>query len=218
MQTSSRRAGASFDGLTISPLPVAMCAALSPWQRSQVMPSCAKSGMSYLFSVPAMGAREALVWQLRQPGYAGRFIGMNFASWKAGAVSQTFFLRVPVDGGFEEETVEGEKIGAAAVTGADEVLEAACAVHGGIVGAIEGEHGGVVFGVDAIVDAGSGVGEVGGSELVDGLAAGAGHGGLGVGGGDGGVAFGASFVAGGVEAAAALGEARVLFASRPWRV
>src|SRR5580698_4965062 len=130
MQTSSRRAGASLDGLTISPLPAAMWAGLSPWQRSQVMPSCAKSGMSYLFSVPAMGARDALVWQLRQPGYAGRFIGMNFASWKAG----------------------------------------------------------VVLGGDAVVDTRGGVGEVGGGELVDRLAAGAGHGGLGIRGGDSGVA------------------------------
>src|SRR5580698_7573537 len=106
------------------------------------------------------------------------------------------FLGVPVDGGFEEEAVEGKKIGAAAVAGADEVLQTARTVHGGVVGAVEGEHGGVVFGIDAVVDAGGSVSEVGGRELVDGGATGAGHGGLGVGGGEIGVAFGAGFVAG----------------------
>ncbi len=135
---------------------------------------------------------------------------------KGGRGVPDFLLGVPVDGGFEEKAVEREEIGAAAVAGADEVLQAAGAVHRGIVGAIEREHGGVVFSVDAIVDAGSGVGEVGGSELVDGLAAGSGHGGLGVGGGDGGVAFGAGFVAGGSRRLLPRAKPQSLFESRSW--
>lgn len=107
-----------------------------------------------------------------------------------------FFLRVPVDGRFEEEIIERKEISAAAMAGADEVLKATRAMHCGIVGAIEGEHGGVIFGVDAVVDAGGGVGEIGGSELFDGGAAGAGHRGLRIGSGDFGMAFGAGFVAG----------------------
>ena len=125
------------------------------------------------------------------------------ACWKAGAVSQTFFCAYQLMGDSKKKSIERKKIGAAAMAGADEILQAARAAHRGIVGAIEGEHGGVVFGVDAVVDAGGGVREIGGDELVDGVAAGAGHGGLGVRGGDGGVAFGAGFGAGGVVAAAA---------------
>ena len=57
MQTASRFATGSFTGLTMAAEADAECAAPAPWQRSQVMPSWANSGDSYLFSAPAIGAR-----------------------------------------------------------------------------------------------------------------------------------------------------------------
>src|SRR5580700_3697592 len=91
MQTASRLGAESFAGLTIAAVPAAAWAAPGPWQRSQVIPSWANSGTSYLFSVPGRGLRALLVWQLKHSGNAGRVIGICVEDWKAGAVSQTFF-------------------------------------------------------------------------------------------------------------------------------
>ena len=106
MQMSSRFSGESFDGLTIS--------ALGRRQMSRVVAVAAFTGdavvreerhVVFVFGA-GIGACEALVWHVRQPGNAGKFIGMIRDCWKAGRGIPDFFLRVPVDRRFEEEIVQ----------------------------------------------------------------------------------------------------------------
>jgi len=62
MQMESRWAGGSLSGLRIFFRPL-RCASAGPWQRSQEIPACVKSGEGYLLSVPGVGAWNPLVWQ-----------------------------------------------------------------------------------------------------------------------------------------------------------